>query len=143
MAKEKKQHRSSGASRRRHHRATPQKLQKKRLKRGSGAPIKRVPGLRRKIRAHRRHTPHTPRVKVLPPADTEINLFLQKARQRAVSELTKMDTNAFSGDTAKLIREKRRQMHDAADRLDFETAALIRDEIQAIERSSRDRSDKV
>lgn len=58
---------------------------------------------------------------------------IERSRKRAVSELASMDTNAFKGDTAKLVKEKRRQMHEAADRLDFETAALIRDEIRVIE----------
>jgi protein-arginine kinase activator protein McsA len=47
-----------------------------------------------------------------------------------------MDTNAFGADTTKLIKDKRRQMHEAADRLDFETAALLRDEIRALEKVS-------
>ena len=43
----------------------------------------------------------------------------------------------------KLIAEKRRQMHDAADALDFETAALLRDEIQKLEAEVRqEKSDK-
>ena len=58
---------------------------------------------------------------------------IERSRKRAISELAKMDTSAFGGDTAKLIREKRRQMHESADRLDFETAALIRDEIATLE----------
>jgi excinuclease ABC subunit B len=62
---------------------------------------------------------------------------IQRARDRAVTELTELDMAAFGGDKQKLIREKRRQMHDAADRLDFETAALIRDEIQQLENAGR------
>jgi excinuclease ABC subunit B len=58
---------------------------------------------------------------------------IQRARQRAITELTELDTNAFGGDTKKLIKEKRRQMHEAADRLDFETAALLRDELRVLE----------
>ena len=58
---------------------------------------------------------------------------IERSRERAVSELARMDTDAFGGDKAKLIKEKRRQMHEAADRLDFETAALIRDEIRMLE----------
>ena len=57
---------------------------------------------------------------------------IQRSRSRAVSELARMDTGVVT-DTKKLIKEKRRQMHDAADRLDFETAALIRDEIRVLE----------
>ncbi|HEY4516508.1 MAG TPA: excinuclease ABC subunit UvrB [Candidatus Paceibacterota bacterium] len=58
---------------------------------------------------------------------------IQRTRDRALKELAELDTNAFGGDKKKLKKEKRRQMHDAADRLDFETAALIRDEIRTIE----------
>ena len=50
-----------------------------------------------------------------------------------MTELTELDVAAFGGDTVKLLAEKRRQMHAAADQLDFETAALIRDEIRKLE----------
>lgn len=60
---------------------------------------------------------------------------IAKVRARAVTELTTMDEIAFGGDTAKLVKEKRRQMHEAADRLDFETAALLRDEIRTLEKN--------
>lgn len=60
---------------------------------------------------------------------------IQRVRDRAVSELAEMDKDAFQGSVTKLIKEKRRQMHDAADKLDFETAALLRDEIQKLESS--------
>jgi excinuclease ABC subunit B len=59
---------------------------------------------------------------------------IERARTRAVTELTELDVAAFGGDTKKLLAEKRRQMHDAADQLDFETAALIRDEIRVLEK---------
>ena len=62
---------------------------------------------------------------------------IERTRKRAISELVAMDTNAFGGDKTKLIKEKRRQMHAAADRLDFETAALIRDEIHTLEKDVR------
>jgi excinuclease ABC subunit B len=68
---------------------------------------------------------------------------IQKSRKRAVQELARMDANTFGGDMQRLIKEKRRQMHEAADRLDFETAALIRDEILTLEKSkSRTQSPK-
>ncbi len=60
---------------------------------------------------------------------------IQRVRDRAISELADMDKDAFQGSISKLIKEKRRQMHESADRLDFETAALIRDEIQKLEAS--------
>ncbi|MEY4747417.1 MAG: hypothetical protein RLZZ416_466 [Candidatus Parcubacteria bacterium] len=62
---------------------------------------------------------------------------IERTRKRAVTDLARMDTDAFGGDKAKLIRDKRRQMHEAADRLDFETAALIRDELRALESEER------
>jgi len=58
---------------------------------------------------------------------------IERTRKRAITELVKMDASAYGGDTAKLLKEKHRQMHEAADRLDFETAALIRDEIRVLE----------
>ncbi|HXK38531.1 MAG TPA: UvrB/UvrC motif-containing protein, partial [Candidatus Paceibacterota bacterium] len=58
---------------------------------------------------------------------------IERTRKRAVSDLARMDVSLYGGDKAKLTREKRRQMHDAADRLDFETAALIRDELATLE----------
>ncbi len=65
---------------------------------------------------------------------------IQKARTRAVGELADLDKAAYGGDVRKLIKDKRQQMHEAADNLDFETAALIRDEIQKLEESARGRS---
>ena len=62
---------------------------------------------------------------------------IERSRKRAITELARMDSSASGGDKARLIREKRREMHDAADRLDFETAALIRDEIQALEKAKK------
>ncbi len=61
---------------------------------------------------------------------------IQRSRNRAIKELVELDTNAYGGDTKRLIKEKRRQMHTAAERLDFETAALLRDEIRTLESSS-------
>ncbi|HUO56125.1 MAG TPA: excinuclease ABC subunit UvrB, partial [Candidatus Paceibacterota bacterium] len=58
---------------------------------------------------------------------------IQKARARAIKELTESDVAAFGGDMRKLIKQKREEMHRAADELDFETAALLRDEISKLE----------
>ncbi len=62
---------------------------------------------------------------------------IQRARSRAVDQLVEEDLAAHGGDVKKLIAEKKRQMHDAADGLDFETAALLRDEIQKLETGER------
>ncbi|OGG66395.1 excinuclease ABC subunit B, partial [Candidatus Kaiserbacteria bacterium RIFCSPHIGHO2_02_FULL_55_20] len=62
---------------------------------------------------------------------------IERTRNRAVGELAALDTAAYGGDVKKLIKDKRNQMHEAADKLDFETAALIRDEIQKLEEKGR------
>lgn len=58
---------------------------------------------------------------------------IESARRRAVFDLAKLDSAAYAGTKAKLIAQKRREMHDAASNLDFETAALLRDEIRELE----------
>jgi excinuclease ABC subunit B len=58
---------------------------------------------------------------------------IEKSRKRAVTLLANEDVAAFGGDPKKAIAEKRKQMHKAADDLDFETAAILRDEIQTLE----------
>ena len=62
---------------------------------------------------------------------------IARTRMRAVKELADVDVSAYGGDTARVVKEKRRQMHEAADRLDFETAALLRDEIQRLEQRKK------
>ena len=57
-------------------------------------------------------------------------------RRRTRATWLRIDANAFGGDMKKLIKDKRRQMHDAADRLDFETAALLRDEVRTLEEAA-------
>src|SRR3989344_5564510 len=67
---------------------------------------------------------------------------IERTRKRAITELVKTDVSAYGGDKSKLIKVKRRQMHEAADRLDFETAALIRDEISVIEGRKKQHASK-
>jgi excinuclease ABC subunit B len=62
---------------------------------------------------------------------------IQKARERVVSQLAETDVAAAGGNVEKLIKDKRQEMHEAADRLDFETAALLRDEIRKLESSRK------
>lgn len=64
---------------------------------------------------------------------------IQKMRDRAVSELAATELSAAGGDITKLIKQKREEMHQAADQLDFETAALLRDEIRQLELSKSGR----
>ncbi len=62
---------------------------------------------------------------------------IERSRKRAIVELATLDANAGSGYYKKVITEKRKQMHQAAIELDFETAAILRDEIQALEEASK------
>ena len=58
---------------------------------------------------------------------------IQKMRDRTVNALAAGDLAAAGGDVTKLIKQKREEMHEAADALDFETAALLRDEIRQLQ----------
>jgi len=62
---------------------------------------------------------------------------ITRVRERAIRRLAEDDVAAFGGDVKKAVAEKRRQMHEAADRLDFETAALLRDEIRQLESAKK------
>ena len=62
---------------------------------------------------------------------------IERSRKRAIVELAELDINASAGDFKKVITEKRKQMRTAASDLDFETAALLRDEIQALEEAAK------
>ncbi|MBI4068469.1 excinuclease ABC subunit UvrB [Candidatus Kaiserbacteria bacterium] len=62
-------------------------------------------------------------------------------RAKAVSELAALDTSVYGPkELKKKIKEKRAEMHDAADKLDFETAAILRDEILALETKTGSKS---
>jgi len=58
---------------------------------------------------------------------------IQKMRERAVTTLAQGDLAAAGGNVEKLIKQKREEMHQAADQLDFETAALLRDEVRKLQ----------
>ena len=45
----------------------------------------------------------------------------------------KVDVDLYRQNPAKTIKEKRRQMEEAVAILDFETAAILRDEIRMLE----------
>ncbi|TSC61190.1 MAG: excinuclease ABC subunit B, partial [Parcubacteria group bacterium Athens0416_74] len=59
---------------------------------------------------------------------------IQKSRRNTAHDLAKLDLSAEGNDPVKLMKEKRQQMHEAADNLDFETAAILRDEIGELEK---------
>ncbi len=63
---------------------------------------------------------------------SDITDRLKSEHQKAVSDLLGIDAELYKKNPQKLLKEKQKQMNDAVKILDFETAALLRDEIQAL-----------
>lgn len=61
---------------------------------------------------------------------------LRTQHDEAVDTLMKVDVDLYKKNPVKTIKEKRRQMQEAVAILDFETAAIIRDEIKMLEELS-------
>ena len=59
---------------------------------------------------------------------------MKTEHQKAVQKVYDIEKNQFKGNITKLIKEKKKQMAEAVKVLDFETAALIRDEIKMLEK---------
>ena len=63
----------------------------------------------------------------------DITEDMESGHEKAVRELLTIDKPLFENDPIKLMREKRKQMEEAVKTLDFETAAILRDEIRFLE----------
>jgi excinuclease ABC subunit B len=63
----------------------------------------------------------------------DIAASMRTEHQRTIDELLVLDTIAYKEDPAEFIKRKREEMADAVEQLDFETAALIRDELYKLE----------
>ena len=64
----------------------------------------------------------------------DITEDLEESRKKTVSSLAVFDIERYKKAPKKTIREKERKMADAVALLDFETAAIIRDEIRYLEK---------
>ena len=62
----------------------------------------------------------------------DITEELRSVHEKTLAELMALDKKAFAKDPAKLIKQKEKQMKSAVKELDFETAALLRDEIKIL-----------
>ncbi len=62
----------------------------------------------------------------------DITEHLKTEHARAVGELLTIDAELYKKNPKKLLKEKERQMNEAVKILDFETAAILRDEIEAL-----------
>ncbi|MFZ2167934.1 MAG: excinuclease ABC subunit UvrB [Minisyncoccia bacterium] len=58
---------------------------------------------------------------------------MRSEHQKTIDELLVLDTLAYKDDPKEFIARKREEMEEAVEQLDFETAALIRDEIYKLE----------
>ncbi|MDO8566934.1 MAG: excinuclease ABC subunit UvrB [bacterium] len=63
----------------------------------------------------------------------DIAASMRTEHQRTIDELLVLDTLAYKDDPKAFIKRKREEMAEAVEQLDFETAALIRDEIYKLE----------
>ena len=63
----------------------------------------------------------------------DITEELEEKRKKTVATLAEFDIEQYKKAPKKTIREKEKRMADAVETLDFETAALIRDEIRFLE----------
>lgn len=61
---------------------------------------------------------------------------MRTEHDETVDTLLKVDMELFKKNPTKVLKEKRRQMEEAVEILDFETAAIIRDEIAYFEKNS-------
>lgn len=74
-------------------------------------------------------TPETVRREIKDITDT-----IETERERVVRADLALDTAVSHGDMKKLLRRKEKEMTEAARDLDFETAAILRDEIRELEK---------
>ncbi len=62
----------------------------------------------------------------------DITATMESEHEKTVNKLVVLDKQLYGGKLSKLIKEKTKQMNAAVRDLDFETAALLRDEIKAL-----------
>ena len=62
----------------------------------------------------------------------DITEELRSEHQKTVKALLEIDKKMYDKDPKKLIKQKEKQMNEAVKLLDFETAAILRDEIRAL-----------
>lgn len=67
---------------------------------------------------------------------------MKTIHQETLDTLLEIDTDLFNKNPKKVLKEKREQMNAAVSILDFETAAIIRDEIAIFEENLRKKSKK-
>ncbi|MBP9760542.1 MAG: excinuclease ABC subunit UvrB [Candidatus Pacebacteria bacterium] len=77
--------------------------------------------------------------KTIQKAIKDITDTMRSEHDKVVGALLSVDRDLYRKNPKATIKEKTRQMTDAVKRLDFETAALLRDEIRALETSKKEK----
>lgn len=88
---------------------------------------------RRRAKQRAYNTQHGITPQSISKAIGDIAAEMRSDHQKAVGALLEVDRANFRKHPQAVIREKKRQMSDAVKRLDFETAAILRDEIRVLE----------
>jgi excinuclease ABC subunit B len=82
----------------------------------------------------------TPRTVI--KAIKDITEQIASDHDKAIHQLLTIDAELYAQNPKKFIKEKKLQMDEAVQILDFETAALIRDEIEAITSATKVKKEK-
>ncbi len=72
----------------------------------------------------------------------DITEDMETEHQKTIKTLLAMDQEAYAKDPKKVIKQKEKEMQEAVKELDFETAALLRDEIRALTDSTANEEKK-
>jgi excinuclease ABC subunit B len=86
---------------------------------------------RRKIQVEH-NTKHGITPKTIIKKIKDITEDIENEHQKTIKTLLTMDAEAYAKDPKKVIKMKEKEMREAVKELDFETAALLRDEIKAL-----------
>jgi excinuclease ABC subunit B len=92
---------------------------------------------RRRAKQEAYNKKHNITPKTIQKAITDITAQLRNDHQKAVQTLLEVDSIQFEKNPQQLLKQKKRQMDEAVQRLDFETAALLRDEMYALEKKKQ------
>ena len=88
---------------------------------------------RRRARQLAYNTEHSITPQTIHKEIHDIAASMRTEHQRTIDELLVLDTLAYRDDPKEFIKQKRLEMEEAVEKLDFETAAIIRDEIYKLE----------
>jgi excinuclease ABC subunit B len=73
----------------------------------------------------------------------DITEQIESEHQKTIKTLLQFDMEKYIKNPEKVIKEKEKQMRDAVKELDFETAAIIRDEIRELLRQTKGKEDEI